>query len=460
MMRTLAALLVLLPLTAVAQTPESILPNPQAKEVITEKTLEAPKLDAIGIPDAEGNLNKSIWAGSKPDDILTLLARQDLMTPSVTTHRLLTRLLSAPAALDGGEEGVWLRVRLQTLLKMGEEKALKDMLAMIPPESRGDFVDRLMVEQELLKLNAARACEIIAQDLVKYNDIFWLRANAYCLIKNKKTEEAELALQVLHEQKTEEKLALPFEEAIHRMAGDMAKIAPLKTFNLSPLELAIAVETGVTFDPQIDKENGDITPAAARFLALNSKLPLTTRTQLAERAFRIGILPREQLVELYKAVTFKSDAFAKAAKGEFPGNPVEGRALAIQLSEKTPALIPELRKQFPVDMAERLFSPEKDWQKLAPETNIKIAALHKVFDLPIDEAVWKNFALQKESTPGANVAALELLKNAANAKRVGETALMSLSLMPYRDNSVTLVTIMDALRIVGLEKEAGMLANE
>ena len=462
MIRTIAALLVLFPLVAGAQTPESILPKTPAtsKEVITEKFLEAPKLDAIGITDPEGVLGKNIWVGSKSEEVLAWFARQNLTAPSVAAHRLITRLLSAPAALDNGEEGMWLKYRLQMLLKIGEEKALKDLLALIPLENRGDFVDRLMAEQELLKLNSTRACEIIAQDLAKYNDVFWLRANTYCLIKNKRLAEAELALQVLHEQKTDETLALPFEEAIHRMAGESIKIAPLKTLNLSPLELAIAVETGITFDTQIDKESNNITPVAARFLALNSKLPLITRTQLAERVFRIGILPREQLIELYKAASFKAELFAKAAKGQFPENPVEAHALAFQLSEKTPTLIPNLRKQFPADMAERLFSSGADWKTFAADKDIRVAALHKAFGLPMDEAAWKNFAGQKEMAIGANIAALDILKNAVDAKRVGEAALMSLSLMQYHNNSITLAALIDALRTIGLEKDANALAGE
>ena len=470
MIRLIAAIVLLLPFSGMAQVPESILPKPAVVPIkppvanITEKPLEAIKLDAIGVTDVGGKLGKNIWIGSKPEDILMLVIQQNIAVPSVASHKLLTRLLSAPAAIESKEEGLWLQVRLEMLLKMGEEKALKDLLSMIPLEKRGEFVDRLVVEQELLKLNTPKACEKVAQDIAKYKDVFWLQANAFCLAKNKKQEEAELALQVLSEQKIEGKPAFPLEEAIRKIMGDNAKIPHLKTFDLSPLELSIAIEAVLTFDPKIDKQTSEITPAAARFLALNSKLSLSTRTELAERAFRIGILPREQLTELYKVASFKPEALTKATKEkQFPASAVEARAMAFQLSEKKPDLIPELRKQFAPDFAQRLFSPNasnETWKSLPAVQNIRIAIVQKAFGLPIDEAIWKNFATQKESAEGANAAALSLLKEAASAKRVGEVVLRGLSLMQYRQNSVTLAAVMEAFRAVGLEKEASALAEE
>ena len=469
MMRIIAAIIVLLPFAAMAQAPESILPKPAAviskkPETIVEKTLEAPKLDALGIADSEGKFGGTLWKGSKAEDIISLLARQNLAAPSAAAHKLLTRLMTAPAAIEAKPEGSWLQTRLQTLLDMGEEKALKDMLAMIPADSRGEFVDRLLVEQELLKLNTPKACEKVTEDIGKYKDIFWLKANAFCLAKNKKPEEADLALQVLREQQTEGKPAFPLEEAVRKMLGDNGKIIPLKTFNLSPLELAIAIEAGLPFDLQIDKEKGEITAAGARFLTLNSTLSLPTRIQLAERTFRIGILPREQLVELYKAASFKPEAFSKATnEKQFPANPVEARALAFQLAEKTPTLLPSLRQQFPPDLAQRLFSPDTpidSWKSLPVTNDIRVAAVHKAFGLSVDEAVWKKFAIEKEADEGANIAALQILKEAASSKHVGETALIGLWLMQYQHNSVTLAAVMEAFRSVGLEKEASALAEE
>ena len=403
-MRKLSLLLLLSPMAALAQgAPESIVPpaETQAQKpvsvkpeivdslkspipaAVAERPLEAPSPDAAGIADPDGKLNRDSWKGSAFSDIAPLLKRPHYIAPSLALHRLAFRLAAAPAAISGGAENAWLETRLNMLLKLGEEKALKDILAMIAPGNRPTFMDRLLVEQELLKLNTARACEKVAEDIARYQEPFWLKANAFCLAKNKKPEEAELALQLLSEQAPEEKPAIVLDEALHKMMGETVKVAPLKSFDLPPLELAIAIEAGLSFDPQIDKENGLITPAAARVLALNSKLSLTTRTQLAERAFRAGILSLDQLTALYKSAAIKPEQFTKVTKDkQFPSVPADAWALLFQLAEKATdaetgreALIIAL-PQFPKDLAARLFAPKvKAWGLPAAPSN-----------------AWKNFA--------------------------------------------------------------------
>lgn len=298
---------------------------PAGNEVVSAP-LEAPSVDAIGI---KGQALPQLWQGSDRALLAQWIDGIDFSAQSPAQHALALKLLSAQANPPKGD-GDWLATRLSALLKLGEERALSDMVAQLPRGDAPELSDRMLVEQEWLKGDSAKACEAVEKATASYGGTYWQRANIFCLAVQKKNPEMELALGVLSEQGD----AMPMEEAVRAVSGEKIKdLPPLQSLRMSPLEAAIALAAGVK--PADDLALPGADPAVARLFALQSKWPLALRAELAERAFSAGALPGDQLVLVYKQFAFKPAQLDAAVKSkQWPENPVEARAMLAQLLEK------------------------------------------------------------------------------------------------------------------------------
>lgn len=434
--------------------------------LVAQKPLEAPLLDGIGV--AKGTLPTSIWQGSSHTEIQGLLSNVVLQPASPATQSLLRKLLISPAALSGRPEGEWLKNRLQALMLLGQWQSFEELMGYVPAANRQPALAQLQAEQQLLRGEAEKACKSIETEASKLAEPFWQKARAFCLARQKKGAEADLAMQIAREKQAgKEEAAVPylFESALQRIVGENVKMGAVKGFQLSPLELAVAIEAGLTFETQPERLNVPLPPSYALRLSQYEKLPPHARILMGERAFMAALLSRAEMEKLYGLMTFKPEVESRALKSkQFPPSAVESRALAFKLIEKDRTQLKNLRSRFnPLQVA--LLWPEKsldlEWiRSRNPRVSLRSAAAQKAFDLKVDEALWQELAGVPEASNGANAAALELLSEAATSKRVGEVGLRALMLLSQAGNSVTLTAVVQALRDAGLEPEAAGLMAE
>lgn len=403
-----AAFLGLSPVLAMAEEPASIIPQaappvaaqPAAETPskpsrvptgVSEKSLDALSVDLVGI---SGGYGAELWKESKLSNLTSWTAMLRLDAPSPAMHALALNLYSAPSApVDAAPAGEWLGQRLQMLLMLGEEKALKDISQMVPPSSdQRDFAERMLMEQEILQGNTTKACERVAANAAN-TAIYWARANLLCLASQKKDEELDLALKVLSEQG--EQVAM--EDALRKMAGESGvKLPTIKSLAVTPVDAATIVGAGMVLDNTIETASTPVTPVLARYFAEQSKWPLKSRTTLAERAFRAGALPVDMLMGFYKQFTFQQpqiDAFLKEKK--LPENKIEAHALVLQQIDKETNIdtardliasaIPLFKKMNQQDLLYRAVAPKVKsfampamldgaWKEFAPQAVIILAA--------------------------------------------------------------------------------------
>lgn len=370
-MRRLAALLMLgMCPPALAQV--NILPPENA---VVSTPLAAPSIDAIGVKE---QALPQLWEGSDRTLLADWIGHIDFLALSPAQHALALKIFSAQANPPQTAEGEWLATRLSALQLLGEERALTDMLAQLPRGEMPELCDRMQVELAWLNGDNAKACETVVRAVASYNGGHWQRANLFCLAVAKKQDEMELGLGVLSEQGE----AMVMEEAVRAVSGEKVKdMPPLASLAITPLEAAIALAADVSPADTIDF--AEAAPAIARLFALQSKWPLSIRADLAERAFGTGALPGDQLVLIYKQFVFKPAQMEAAVKSkQWPQNPVEARAMLVQLLEKSAS--PEQYRDT------LLLFTAKDNRALIYRL---VAPKVQSFALPVKlEGLWKDFA--------------------------------------------------------------------
>lgn len=190
---------------------------------------KAISLDTLGIYDEKsGGLAFDVWEGSGHDRVKLLLESLPHTIPSPTVRQLLARLLlstTRPPESETIQQNVF-RQRVETLLHIDEASQAVRLLEMVPQESRNAPIAELEFTAHLLKGDADWVCSRIGDALAKYSGKSpqWQKYSIYCLARAGDEARAQLALDVMAEQKA--RLDDGFLALVDVMLGRADKVSP------------------------------------------------------------------------------------------------------------------------------------------------------------------------------------------------------------------------------------------
>jgi hypothetical protein len=299
--------------------------------------LRAVDADSVGaLDDGQGGLGIDMWKGARRAHVERLLARLPAAPHSLVLRDLQRRLLLTTAAVPEGAapEGSLVALRVERLAAMGDRHGLEALLGAVPARLVNEPLARARVDAALLAGDVAGACAEIKRDAPRHGGGYWQKGEVFCQAAAGEREQAETGLRLLQEQGLLDEPA--FGLLVEAMNGN-ARVKIDKLAHLEPLHLAMlrATKRPVPADAaRIDS------PAVLAALA-QSPTAAEQNLQLgaAERAFALGALPRETLLEIYRSAALPAEAVASAAQRAEAGDPAQSqalihRALAI---ETTPA---------------------------------------------------------------------------------------------------------------------------
>jgi hypothetical protein len=328
--------------------------------------LAPPEVDSIGL---DGGFDRTLWAGSDPQLVTTLLAQLPVTTANPALRALTRRLLITGAPLDGGMAGGRvLSARVERLLTMGDLDTAKRLLDQLPP-SRGDSeLARLAARVALLGGDDPGACQR-ANDLAPSGTAaFWAKIAVYCRLAAGDDAGARLGLDLLREAgQTDDAgffklasavadghadgkaLSLPSPEAVH--------VALLR---LAGLPLPV---TSLTSPPA----------AVLTVAARDPKLAGNRQLEIAERAFQAGGITADELGAIYLKHAPAGDALSRVRSAWGPA----ARAMAYRAAG-------ELHN--PQDLARLL---DATWEAAKGDERLLIAQVFakRFADLPIDRSL-------------------------------------------------------------------------
>jgi hypothetical protein len=346
--------------------------------------LAPPEIDSIGLSGpGEGGFERTLWAGSDPELILTLLSLLPVATHNPPLAALTTRVLATGAPLDGTiAPGRVLGARVERLLAMGNLDSAKQLLDQLPPGGGDTALARLAAEAALLVGDDAGACQRAA-DLAPTSDAeFWAEVQIYCRLAAGDQDGARLALELLREGGHGENAAF-FQLA--GMVADRSEGAPPALSAPEPVELALL---RLADQPVPAASIGSLSPATLTAVARSPVLAGDHQLEIAERAFQNGGLAASDLGAIYAERAPAGDALASVRSDWGPA----ARAMAWRAAKETEA---------PADLAALL---DATWRAAQGEERLLVAEVWapRFADLPVDRSLAASAPSAARALLGAN----------------------------------------------------------
>ncbi len=348
-----------------------------APEGFRVEGLAPPEVDSIGLSGpAEGGFERTLWAGSDPQLVLTLLGQLPVTTANPALGALTRRLLATGAAPDGATAGGrMLGARVERLVAMGDLDTAKRLLDQLPP-SRGDSpLARLAARTALLDGDDPAACQR-ANDLAPTGGAtFWAEIAIYCRLAAGDEEGARLGLDLLRDAgHTDDAAFLQLAGAVanHQVDGGVPPMPSPEAVDVALLRLAGR--------PLPAASLADAQAAVLTAAAREPKLAGERQLEIAERAFQAGGLTAAELGDIYTAHAPAGDALASVRAAWGP----QARAMAYRAAGE---------QQNPVDLARLLAAT---WQAAKGDERLLVAEVfaRRFADLSADRSLL-------EAAPGA-----------------------------------------------------------
>ena len=304
-------------------------PEQEAPRGFQVEGLAPPEIDSIGVVGAgDGGFERTLWAGSNPKLILSLVAGLPVVSGNPALQALTRRLLVTGASLDGATEGGrMLSARVERLLAMGDLDSAKRLLDQLPPSATDPALARLTAEVALLAGDDAAACQRAADLAATGGGVFWSELLIYCRLAAGETEGARLGLELLREAGQSE------DAAFVALATDLADGAEGGAPSLpDPAAIHLAL-LRLAAQPFPEPALAGAPPALLTAIARDPALAGEAQLEVAERAFATGGLPATDLAAIYAERAPDGDAIERLRTAPGPA----ARALAFAVAgQQTP----------------------------------------------------------------------------------------------------------------------------
>jgi hypothetical protein len=166
------------------------------------RTLVSKKIKIVGLYDpAENGLDINMWSNSNGDQILNIFKRINRMNLSKDATEILDILLLTNAHYPeiNISKNQFLELKSNWLIKNSNLQLIENYLLKNQIINDHPKLARLLVDDYLSRSEIKKACEIFSKIQVPIQDDYLSKFNIYCLINNKKKEEAQLLLDLKKE---------------------------------------------------------------------------------------------------------------------------------------------------------------------------------------------------------------------------------------------------------------------
>ena len=173
-------------------------------ELIIEEnqTLTSNEVKIVGLYDpAENGLDINMWSNSDGEQILRIFKRINKINLSQDATEILDILLVTNAyypKLNITKEQ-FMKIKSDWLIKNSNLKLIEDYLLKNQIINESPRLTRYLVDHYLAKSDINKSCEIFSKIQSSIEDEYLSKFNIYCLINNKKEEEAQLLIDLKKE---------------------------------------------------------------------------------------------------------------------------------------------------------------------------------------------------------------------------------------------------------------------
>ena len=415
-------------------------------ELIIEEsqTLKSNEVKIVGLFDpAENGLDINMWSNSNGDQILQLFKRINKIDLSQDATEILDILLVTNAyypKLNITKEQ-FLEIKSDWLIKNSNLELIEDYLLKNQIINENPKLTKYLVDYYLSRSEVNKSCDIFSKIQSSIEDEYLSKFNIYCLINNKKVEEAQLLIDLKKE--------LGFKDKFYE-----SKLNYLLGYNKNP-ETSISEKTILDFhlshrtNPEFKFEPTDSTSnqiwkylSTSNLLDNIEDIEISSLDKIAiiEKATHERNYTEKELFELYKRFQFNINQLLNIKESSKVLPKIEARALMYQgilitsKIEKKLELMSELKSSFENDGLDNAFNKELikflsqiDLDLIPPnyvsfyEANIKEEKSEltkiKINNKVIHQSKLINYFREKKSSKNINKDLKDLLKKIKKNKK-------------------------------------------
>ena len=337
-------------------------------DIFQESEIDKFSNKVYGLYDPEENdLSLEIWQQSDGKTLLENLRRIEKINLSKDSENLLVKVLftNSYPPVKNIETSVFLNYKLNWLIKKNKIQLIEDFLVKNPNLENNSILIKYLIEEYLSNADVTNACK--KNEMINKNtkSAYLDKFKIYCLINQKKIDEAQLQYDLLKEKGFNEKF---FQRKIEYLLGYTEKVDnKISDKNLFDFHLSHVSNNDFKYEPTL-KTNKYIW----KYLSSNNLLinldsidvEDEKKINLYEKAAAKNTYSKKELFSIYKKFLFSINQLLHADESHKVLPPYKARALIYQSilltdnSEKKFNFIVLLNELFKKDGIEDAFSDE------------------------------------------------------------------------------------------------------
>ncbi|MBH69584.1 MAG: hypothetical protein CMM58_14605 [Rhodospirillaceae bacterium] len=282
------------------------------KNHIQVNELKTIDIESIGtIDSSSGGFHKSFWKTTPRALIVRLLKQLPNTTYSKVLRELRRRLLLTRATIPEAPTEVakenLVVLRKYALFKMGNFQEFKNLSKQIPISFQNEELAKLSVNVDFVTNDLDSACNKTKIWFEKSPSKFWHKALIFCDALNSSWDKVDFGIQLLGElNESEDKTFLALIQVI---TGDTESLPTLSSTIIKPRDVAMlrSARHGL---PSPDP--GALPQWLLTAYLEDPSIKSNLRLQLADKAYKSGIMGKASVVKLYETTAIPQDEIDKA----------------------------------------------------------------------------------------------------------------------------------------------------
>ena len=299
-----------------------------------DQTLAANKIKIVGLYDPEENgLDINMWSKSNGDQILNIFKRINKINLSKDATGILNILLLTNAHYPeiNISKDQFLELKSKWLIKNSNFQLIEEYLLKNQIINEHPKLTKLLVDEYLSKSKIKKACEVFLKNKDSIQDDYLSKFNIYCLINNKKKEEAQLLLDLKKELGFEDKF---YEKKINFLMGYSSEPdIEISENTILDFHLSHRTNAKFKFEPK-DSTSRQIWKYLSTSNLLDSikdiELTDIDKIRRIEKATHEKHYAEKELFELYKRFQFNINQLLNIRESTNLLSAIESRALIYQ----------------------------------------------------------------------------------------------------------------------------------
>jgi len=333
-----------------------------------DQTLASKEIKIVGLYDpAENGLDINMWSNSNGDQILSIFKRIDKMNLSQDATNILNILLFTNAHYPkiNITKDQFLEIKSNWLIKNLNLQLIEDYLLNNQIINENPKLTRYLVDDYLSRSEIKKACEIFAKIQNFIEDEYLSKFNIYCLIDNKKMEEAQLLIDLKKELGFKDKF---YESKFNYLMGfDVGPEKNISEKTILDFHLSHRTDPEFKFTPKSSTSKNIWKYLSTSNLLDNiQEIEVTDMEKIAtiEKATHERNYTEKELFELYKRFQFNINQLLNIKESTKVLSAIEARALIYQgilitnETENKLELMNALKNSFSNDGIENAFDIE------------------------------------------------------------------------------------------------------